>query len=240
MASGKICESFDAAVAAIPSGSSIMVGGFGPGFPRNVIAALQRAGTKGLTVICNNPGDRSGRVDINGMIRAGQVAKVVCSFVVAGDLSDDLQLEGFEGGSVPVELVPQGTLAERIRAGGAGIPAFYTPVGAGTAVAKGKESRDFGARPYLLEHALTADYALVRAWRADTAGNLVYRRTQRNFNPLMARAASKTIVEVEEPVEAAGALDPDTVHTPGIFVDTMVQIPAAPDGIWEKPWPFWE
>ena len=230
--------SFDKAVSDIADGSSIMFGGFGPGTPRNLIAALARTGTKNLTIIVNTPTTMSGRFDVFHLLERNQVKKVICSFIVKGD---PLNTRKSSNGHTPVEveMAPQGTLAERIRAGGAGIPAFYLPVGAGTEIARGKEVRVFGGTQHLLEHALTADYAFIRAWKADAFGNLVYRLTQRNFNPLMAMAARCVIAEVEEPISAA-PIDPDQIHTPGIFVQRFIKIPPAPEGLWEEPWAYWE
>lgn len=213
----KTFASSDAAVADIFDGATVMLGGFGIcGIPENLIAALVRKGVKGLHTIANNVG-----VDDFGMglmLEAGMIASHTGSYVGENRLLESLVISG----KLKVDLVPQGTLAERIRAGGAGIPAFYTPAGVGTVVAEGKEVREFNGRPYLLEHALTADFALVKAWRGDRMGNLVYRKTARNFNPMMATAAKITIAEVEEIVEP-GQLDPDTVVTPGVYVKRIVQ-----------------
>ena len=230
----KIYESFDAAVADIPDGSTIMFSGFaGPGTPRNLIAALLAQGASGLTTISNTPGRwGDGAIDIKALIDAGRVRKVVASFTAATHPSlrrtfDEL----YEAGDIEAELVPQGTLAERIRAGGAGIGAFYTPAGVGTELAEGKEVRSFDGRDHLLELPVRADYAMLRAHRADEMGNLQYVHTQRNFGPIMARAARITIVEVDLPIVPAGEIDPDHVHTPSIFIDRMVVVP--PDGIQE-------
>jgi 3-oxoacid CoA-transferase subunit A len=213
----KILPSAADALADIPSGATIMLGGFGIcGIPENLIAALVARGVGNLHTIANNVG-----VDGCGMglmLEAGMIASHTGSYAGENKLLEELIVSG----RLPVTLIPQGTLAERIRAGGAGIPAFYTPAGAGTAVAEGKEVREFNGRPYLLEHALRADFALVKAWRGDRMGNLVYRKTARNFNPLMATAARVTIAEVEQLVEP-GALDPDSVHTPGIYVHRIIQ-----------------
>jgi 3-oxoacid CoA-transferase subunit A len=214
-----VFDSVAAALADVPDGASVMAGGFGlVGIPENLIAGLRDQGAKGLTVISNNCG-----VDDWGLgllLRTGQIRKMVASYV-----GENKEFERrFLSGELEVELNPQGTLAERIRAGGAGIPAFYVPAGVGTPVAEGKEERTFGGKAYLLEHALRADFALVKAWKGDRAGNLIYRRTARNFNPMMATAARVTIVEVEELVEP-GALDPDQVHTPGIYVHRLVHCP---------------
>jgi 3-oxoacid CoA-transferase subunit A len=213
----KVIKTSDAAVADIPDGATIMIGGFGLcGIPENLIAALVRKGVKGLQTISNNMG-----IDGFGMglmLEAGMIASHIGSYVGENKLLEARVLAG----QLDLTLVPQGTLAERIRAAGAGIPAFYTATGFGTVVADGKELREFNGRTYLLETALTADYALVKAWRGDRLGNLVYRKTARNFNPMMATAARITIAEVEELVEP-GEIDPDHVITPGIYVTRIVQ-----------------
>jgi 3-oxoacid CoA-transferase subunit A len=213
----KVFESFDAAVADIPDGASIMVGGFGLcGIPETLIKALVRRNPRNLQTISNNVG-----VDGFGMglmLDAGMIASHIGSYVGENKLLEAMVLAG----RIDLRLIPQGTLAERIRAGGAGIPAFYTPAGVGTVVAEGKEVREFHGRAYLLEHALKADFALVKAWKGDRLGNLVYRKTARNFNPMMAAAARCTIAEVEQLVEP-GALDPDSVVTPGIYVQRILQ-----------------
>jgi 3-oxoacid CoA-transferase subunit A len=213
----KVIKTSDAAVADIPDGATIMIGGFGLcGIPENLIAALVRKGVKGLQTISNNMG-----IDGFGMglmLEAGMIASHIGSYVGENKLLEARVLAG----QLDLTLVPQGTLAERIRAAGAGIPAFYTATGVGTVVADGKELREFNGRTYLLETALTADYALVKAWRGDRLGNLVYRKTARNFNPMMATAARITIAEVEELVEP-GEIDPDHVITPGIYVTRIVQ-----------------
>jgi len=213
----KIIPNADAAVADIPDGATIMIGGFGLcGIPENLMAALVRKGARGLHTISNNMGvDGCG---LGLMLEAGMIASHIGSYVGENKLLEKLVLAG----KLDLTLVPQGTLAERIRAGGAGIPGFYTPTGVGTVVADGKEVRDFNGRPYLLETALVADFALVKAWRGDRLGNLVYRKTARNFNPMMATAARITIAEVEELVEP-GAIDPDHVVTPGIYVHRILQ-----------------
>ncbi|MBV9611073.1 MAG: CoA transferase subunit A [Acidobacteriaceae bacterium] len=213
----KVIGSSDAAVANIFEGATVMLGGFGLcGIPENLIAALVRRGVKKLHTISNNMG-----VDGFGMglmLEAGMIASHVGSYVGENRLLESLVIAG----KLAVTLIPQGTLAERIRAGGAGIPAFYTPTGVGTTVADGKELREFNGRTYLLERALTADFALIKAWRGDRLGNLVYRKTARNFNPMMAAAARVTIAEVEELV-APGDLDPDQILTPGIYVKYVVK-----------------
>ena len=218
------------AVADVPDGASVMIPGFGgAGSPWNLLTALYRQGASELTSISNGIGFATGRDDVRALgdfVEAGRVRKVIASFTAATRPSrPGIAEAGVREGTIEAELTPQGTLAERIRAGGAGIPAFYTPAGAGTRIAEGKETRSFDGRAYLLETALFADYALVRAWKADTAGNLVYRRAARNFNAIMAMAAACTIVEVEEPIVPAGELDPDHIHTPGVYVHRLVQIP---------------
>ena len=208
----KVFPTADAAVADISPGATLMLGGFGLcGIPEESIAALVRRGVKGLHTIANNMG-----VDGFGLgllLEAGMIASHTGSYVGENQLLEKLVLAG----TLKVSLVPQGTLAERIRAGGAGIPAFYTPTGVGTLAAEGKEERIFDGRAYLLEAALKADFALVKAWKGDRLGNLIYRRTARNFNPMMATAARVTVAEVEELVEP-GELDPDAIVTPGIYV----------------------
>lgn len=226
------------AVAGIHDGATILVAGFGPGTPWNLIRALYEQGAKDLTIVCNSGSGGSaamGRDDLvthNTLIEAGRVRRVIASFTASPHPSRKVAIETLhEAGMIEAELVPQGTLAERIRAGGAGIPAFYTPTGVGTEMAAGKEHRTFGGREYLLEEAIVGDYAFLRAWKADTFGNLIFRRAQRNYNPIMATAARTTIVEVEEPIVAEGTFDPDQVHTSGIYVHRMLEIPPAPEGI---------
>jgi 3-oxoacid CoA-transferase subunit A len=216
MAINKVVASCDLAVADIPDGATIMLGGFGIcGIPENLIAALVRTGVRNLHAISNNMGiDGFG---LGLMLEAGMIDSFTGSYVGENRLLESQMIAG----QINVTLVPQGTLAERIRAGGAGIPAFYTPAGAGTSVADGKETRIFGDREYLLEHGLTADFALIKAWKGDRLGNLVYRKTARNFNPMMATAARITIAEVERLVEP-GELEPDHVMTPGIYVNRVV------------------
>jgi 3-oxoacid CoA-transferase subunit A len=213
----KVYASALEAVADISDGAMLMAGGFGLcGIPENLIAALRERGVRGLTVVSNNCG-----VDDFGLgILLGnkQIAKMISSYV--GENKEFARQ--FLSGELEVDLVPQGTLAERIRAGGAGIPAFYTPTGYGTPVADGKDVRYFDGRPFIMERALSAEYSLVKAWRGDTAGNLIYKATARNFNPMMAQAGRITIAEVEELVPE-GELDPDQVHTPGIFVQRVVR-----------------
>jgi 3-oxoacid CoA-transferase subunit A len=212
----KVLASCDQAVADIPAGATVMLGGFGIcGIPENLIAALVRRGVRDLHIISNNMGiDGFG---LGLMLEAGMIASFLGSYVGENKLLEARMIAGL----ISVTLVPQGTLAEQIRAGGAGIPAFYTPAGVGTAVAEGKETRIFGSREYLLERAITADFALIKAWRGDRTGNLVYRKTARNFNPMMATAARITIAEVEQLVEP-GAIEPDQVITPGIYVNRVV------------------
>jgi 3-oxoacid CoA-transferase subunit A len=213
----KLVESADAAVADIRDGATLMVGGFGLcGNPENLIAALHRSKVKGLTLISNNCGTTD--LGLGPLLQARQVRKILASYV-----GENKEFERqFLSGELEVELVPQGTLAERIRAGGAGIGAFYTRTGVGTQVAEGKESRTIDGQEFILEKPLRADFALVHAFRADTHGNLVFRKTARNFNPIMATAARITIAEAEQ-VVAPGELDPDQVQTPGIYVKRLVQ-----------------
>jgi 3-oxoacid CoA-transferase A subunit len=213
----KVLATAAEAVATIPEGATIMMGGFGLcGIPENLIAALHARGTLGLTLISNNAGVDDFGIGI--LLRARQVRKMISTYV-----GENKEFERqFLTGELEVELVPQGTFAERIRAGGAGIGGFFTPTGFGTLVSEGKETRLIGGRSYVLEQPLTADFAFVKAWRGDTVGNLVYRRTARNFNPVMATAATVTIAEVEHLVEA-GEIDPDHVVTPGIFVRHILQ-----------------
>jgi 3-oxoacid CoA-transferase subunit A len=204
------------AVALIPDGASILMGGFGLcGIPENLIQALHARGTRNLTVISNNAGTDEAGIGI--LLRSRQVQKMVATYV-----GENKEFERqFLSGELAVDLVPQGTFAERIRAGGAGIGGFFTPTGYGTLAAEGRETRIINDRPYVLEAPLTADFAFVRAWKGDRHGNLVYRRTARNFNPVMATAARVTIAEVEHLVDP-GAIDPDHVVTPGIFVKHVV------------------
>ena len=233
----KVFKTFDDAVADIPDGSTIMFPGFAQvGIPRNLIAALLRQGAKNLKGIANGHGRIGNQMDLGKLIEAGRVKKMTCAFTAAPHPSQIVAFERlYEAAEIEAELVPQGTLAERIRAAGAGIGAFYTPTGVGTEIARGKEHRTINGREYVLEYPLYADYAFIRAYRADTWGNLQYRLSQRNFNPIMAQAARVTIVEVEEDILDLGAIDPDQVHTPGIFVNRVVKIPAPPEGIWETP-----
>jgi 3-oxoacid CoA-transferase subunit A len=207
----------DAAVKDIPNNATLMLGGFGLcGIPENCIAALLRKGVTGLTCISNNAGvDDFG---IGLLLKTRQVKKMISSYV-----GENAEFERqLLSGELEVELIPQGTLAERVRAGGAGIPAFFTPAGVGTEVAEGKETRIFEGKTYLMEQWLRADFAIVKAWKGDTSGNLVYKGTARNFNPMMATAGKITIAEVEELVPV-GTLDPNQIHTPGIFVHRIFQ-----------------
>jgi len=213
----KVVANADEAIADVFDGATIMVGGFGLcGIPENLIRALVRRGTKDLTTISNNVG-----VDGLGMgllLSAGQIRRHIGTYVGENKLLEEMVLDG----RIDLQLVPQGTFSERIRAGGAGIPAFYTPTGVGTVVGENKESREFDGRIYVMEHALKADFAFVKAWKGDKWGNLIYRKTARNFNPMMATAAKVTIAEVEQLVEV-GELYPDSVHTPSIYVNRILQ-----------------
>jgi 3-oxoacid CoA-transferase A subunit len=237
-AKSKVVDSFRAAVADIPDGSTIAFGGFAmPGTPFNLIGALLEQGAKRLTLVGNTTGgaQKPRMPDMGMLVENGQVAKVICAFTAATRPSDPIPFtKYYEAGEVDAELVPQGTLAERMRAAGAGIPAFYTPTAVGTELAEGRETRIINGREYLLEYALPLDYAFIRARRADTFGNLQFHRAQRNFNPVMATAARCTIVEVDEPLLPAGAIDPDEVHTSGLFVHRIVVVPPAPDGLWPQ------
>jgi 3-oxoacid CoA-transferase subunit A len=211
----KVVSSAEEAIRDVFDGATIMVGGFGLcGIPENLIRALVKKGVKNLTTISNNVG-----VDGFGMgllLSNGQIRKHIGTYVGENKLLEQMVLKG----QVELQLIPQGTFSERMRAGGAGIPAFYTPTGVGTVIAEDKETREFDGRLYLMEHALKADFALIKAWKGDKWGNLVYRKTARNFNPMMATAAKVTIAEVEHLVDP-GELDPDMVHTPSIFVERI-------------------
>ena len=213
----KVVANADLALDGLADGMTLMVGGFGLcGIPENLIAALKLRGSHNLTCIANNAG-----VDGFGLgllLESRQIRKMISSYVGENDEFERQMLSG----ELEVELIPQGTLAERCRAAGAGIPAFYTPAGYGTEVAEGKEIRMFGGKPHLLEHAFDADFALVKAWKGDEAGNLIFKGTARNFNPMMAMAGRITVAEVEELVPA-GTLDPNAIHVPGIFVHRIVQ-----------------
>jgi 3-oxoadipate CoA-transferase, alpha subunit len=211
------------AIADVPDGSIILIGGFGAvGQPNELIDGLIEQGAKNLTVVANNAG--VGRVGLARLLMLGRVDRIICSFPRSSDpvAFDEL----YHTGRIELELVPQGTLAERLRAAGAGVPAFFTPTGADTVVSKGKETRDFDGRPCVLERALQGDVALVQAWKADRWGNLTYRSTGRNFNPIMASAASCTIVQTRHIVEL-GDLDPESIVTPGVFVDRVVHVESA-------------
>jgi 3-oxoacid CoA-transferase subunit A len=213
----KVVANADEAIKDVFDGATIMVGGFGLcGIPENLIRALVRKGVKNLTTISNNVG-----VDGLGMgllLSAGQIRRHIGTYVGENKLLEEMVLAG----RIDLQLVPQGTFSERIRAGGAGIPAFYTPTGVGTVVGENKETREFNGRLYLMEHALKADFAFVKAWKGDQWGNLIYRKTARNFNPMMAAAAKITIAEVEHLVEV-GELDSDSIHTPSVYVKRIFQ-----------------
>lgn len=213
----KVVENALAAIHDVRDGASLMVGGFGLcGIPENLIAALRHKGVKDLTVISNNAGVNDFGLGL--LLQTRQIRKMISTYVGENEIFEQQCLKG----EIEVELVPQGTFAERIRAGGAGIAAFFTPTGVGTLVEQGKEKRAFDGREYILERALKADFALVKAWKGDAAGNLVYRKTARNFNPMMATAATITIAEVEQ-IVPVGSIDGDHVHTPGIFVKRIFQ-----------------
>ncbi len=214
----QICDTADEAVAGIEDGATVLIGGFGPaGQPVDLIDALIRAGTRDLTVVNNNAGN--GDVGLAALLAAGQVRRIICSFPRQSDsyVFDEL----YRSGRIELEVVPQGNLAERMRAAGAGIGGFYTPTGVGTLLAEGKETRTIDGRDYVFELPIKGDVALVKAHRADTMGNLVYRKTARNFGPVMATAATTTVVQVDR-VVPAGEIDPETVVTPGIYVDRVV------------------
>ena len=213
----KVFPNADAAIFDIPDGATVMFGGFGLcGIPENLIAAMARKGVKNLTTISNNVGvDHWG---LGLLLEAGHIKRHIGTYVGENKFLEDLVLTK----KLDLELVPQGTFAERIRAGGAGIPAFYTPTGVGTMVAEGKETREFEGRTYVMERGLTADFALIKAWKGDKWGNLVYRKTARSFSPMMATAAKVTIVEVEHLLEV-GQIDPDLVMTPSIYVKRIFQ-----------------
>jgi 3-oxoadipate CoA-transferase alpha subunit len=208
------------AVADIPDGATVMVGGFGEaGSPIELIHALIDQGATGLTVINNNTG--SGEVGLAALIKAGRVAKMICSY--PRSMNSTVFPELYKAGKIELELVPQGTLAERIRAGGAGIPAFYTATSVGTPLEEGKERRTFGSRDYVLEYGLSADFSLIKCKRADPYGNLIYNKTARNFGPAMAMAGKVTVVQAAE-IVAAGEIDPEIIITPGIFVNRIVTV----------------
>lgn len=224
----KVVASADAALAGVKDGMTFLVGGFGLcGIPENLILALRDSGVRGLTCVSNNAG-----VDDWGLgllLQTQQIKKMISSYV-----GENKEFERqYLAGELEVELTPQGTLAERIRAGGAGIPAFFTPTGFGTLVAEGKESRSIGGKNCILETGLTGDFALVKAWKADPFGNLIFRKTARNFNPMMATAGKTTVAEVEE-IVGYGELDPDQVHTPGVFVQRVFKGPSFKKPIEQK------
>ena len=229
----KIYQSFDEAVADVPDGATIMSPGFsGVGVPRNLLGALHRQGAKGLTGISNNCGTLDEKVDMGTLIAAGQVKKMYAAFTAPTHPSQITPfVQMYNDGEIDAELVPQGTLAERIRAAASGIGAFFTPASVGTELAEGKEHREINGRTYVLEYPLPADFALIRAWRADEFGNLQFRLAQRNFNPIMAMAATITVVEVEDDIVPVSELDPDKIHVPGVYVNRLVKIP--PDGIFD-------
>lgn len=211
----KVVSNIQEAISGVKDNMTLLVGGFGLcGIPENSIKALKESGIKGLHIVSNNCG-----VDDFGLgilLENRQITKMYSSYVGENATFEKQLLDG----ELQVELIPQGTLAERIRAGGAGIPAFYTPTGVGTKIAEGKETREFNGQPYVLENAITGDFAFVKAWKADTFGNLIFRKTARNFNPMMATAGKITVAEVEEVVEL-GELAPDEIHTPGVFVQRI-------------------
>ncbi len=211
----KIYPNADAAVEGVKDGMLLCFGGFGLcGIPENSIAALRKTGVKNLTCVSNNAGiDGFG---LGLMLENGQIVKMISSYVGENELFEKMYMNG----ELEVEFTPQGTLAEKLRAGGAGIPAFFTPTGVGTKVAEGKEVRNIGGRDYVLEHSIRGDFAFVKAWKADKFGNLIFRKTARNFNPLTAMAGKITVVEVEEIVEI-GELDPENIHLPGAYVQRI-------------------
>lgn len=218
----RLAESADEAVAGIPDGATVLIGGFGTaGQPMELIDALRRSGVGDLTVVNNNAGN--GDNGLAALLAAGQVRKIICSFPRQ---SDSYVFDGlYRAGRIELEVVPQGNLAERMRAAGAGIGAFFCPTGVGTPLAEGKEQRTIDGRDYVLEYPIRGDFALIKAQTADRMGNLVYRKTARNFGPVMATAAATTIVQVDT-VVATGMLDPENIVTPGIFVDRVVACPA--------------
>ncbi|MFE4821883.1 3-oxoacid CoA-transferase subunit A [Streptomyces sp. NPDC056704] len=222
MSTARLLESCDEAVAGIQDGSTVLVGGFGlAGMPFDLIDALIRQGARDLTIVSNNAGN--GEVGLAALLKAGRVRKVICSFPRQVDsyVFDEL----YHAGRIALEVVPQGSLAERMRAAGAGIGAFFSPTAVGTPLAEGKETREIDGRTYVLEYPIKGDYALISAHRCDGFGNLVYRKTARNFGPVMATAATTTIVQVTE-VVPTGCLDPEAIITPSIYVDRVVQAEA--------------
>ncbi|UFN48704.1 3-oxoacid CoA-transferase subunit A [Roseomonas sp. OT10] len=218
----KFVRSVAEALDGIQDGATVLVGGFGSvGQPNALIEGLAEQGAKDLTVVANNAG--TGHTGLARLMELGRVRKIICSFPrSAGSVVFE---ELYKAGRIELEIVPQGTLAERMRAAGAGVPAFFTPTGAGTLLAQGKEVREYGGRPCILEEALPGDVALVEAWRADRWGNLTYRESGRNFNPVMAAAGRRTIVQTQHVCEAVDGIDPEVVVTPGIFVDRVVHVP---------------
>jgi 3-oxoacid CoA-transferase A subunit len=240
MPKSKVFASFADAVRDIPDGAVLGFGGFAVvGMPVNLYDAVLKQGAKRLTCVSNGTGAGAtlpaDAPSLSRLIANNQVSKVVAAFTAPTRASQRLVLTDYvDKGLTEAELVPQGTLAERMRAAGAGIPAFYTPAAVGTELAEGRETRVFNGREYLLEEALPLDYAFIRASQADEFGNLRFRRSQRNFNPLMAMAAKVTVVEVEEPILPRGAIDPDDVHLSGIFVHRLVKIPPPPEGWWPQ------
>jgi 3-oxoadipate CoA-transferase alpha subunit len=223
----KIVRSIAEALDGVPDGATVLMGGFGAvGQPDELIEGLIEQGAKDLTVVANNAG--AGKVGLAKLMEAGRVRKIICSFPRSAGSTVFEEL--YRAGRLELEIVPQGTLAERMRAAGAGIPAFFTPTAAGTRLARGKETRDFDGRPHVLETALKGDVALVEAWEGDRWGNLTYRESGRNFNPVMAMAATLTIAQVHH-LRDLGQIAPDQVHTPGIFVNRVV--PVKRGGVWE-------
>ncbi len=217
----RITSDADEAVSVITDGATVLIGGFGTaGQPMELIDALRRHGATDLTIVNNNAGN--GDQGLAALLKAGQVSKIICSFPRQSDswVFDEL----YRSGKIELEVVPQGNLAERMRAAGAGIGAFFCPTGVGTPLTEGKERRTIAGRDYVLEYPISGDVALIKALRSDTLGNLVYRKTARNFGPVMATAAAHTIVQVDAVVEA-GQIDPEVVVTPGIFIDTVVTVP---------------
>jgi len=228
----KVAANAAAALADVGDGARILVGGFGvvQGWPTSLIAALRARGVRDLTLICNTPGVGP----TSPQILADQIGTLIATFAAYPTRPTPVEA-AIKAGKIRLELVPQGTLVERVRAGGAGIPAFFTPTAVGTELATGRETRVFDGREYLLERALPVDYAFLRAARADAFGNLQFHGSQRNFNPVMATAARTVIAEVEEEILPRGAMDPDQVHTSGVFVQRLVRIPPPPEGFWPIP-----
>ena len=216
----KIVQSIAEALSGVPDGATVLMGGFGAvGQPDELIEGLIEQGARDLTVVANNAG--AGRVGLAKLMEAGRVRKIICSFPRSAGSTVFEEL--YRAGKLELEIVPQGTLAERMRAAGAGIPAFFTPTGAGTKLAQGKEAREFDGKPHVMELALRGDVALVEAWEGDRWGNLTYRESGRNFNPVMAMAAALTVAQVHH-LRELGEIPPDGVHTPGIFVNRVVQV----------------